>query len=302
MGLFDKLFRAAASSNLPSHPPLPLGVESFAADKAVAAFRASVNAAGTDPKTGERVFRAGTATSTISSTDAEQQARVVAERHLQAAFAGSSARETEYAYAVDRRLEPIVETLAHGGIAAARVTVNSYGALVVNARAVLFSDVDTRPSDDAEDDPAANDRAAARLNAVVAADPRLGFRVYRTRNGWRYLCTSQLYDPAGDDTRALLEALGADAKYVLLCRVQKCFRARLTPKPWRIGHRFSEVGPLQSVSRRRLESYLRKAAPFASARFAAAIGQTEVMPDPEVRLVIDYHDRWCAADSEKPLA
>ncbi|MDB6150250.1 MAG: putative transrane protein, partial [Chthoniobacter sp.] len=69
----------------------------------------------------------------------------------------------------------------------------------------------------------------------------------------------------------------ADAEYVLLCRAQRCFRARLTPKPWRIGERFFEVGPLQAVTRKQLERDLKKAAPFASARFAAEVGQSHTV-------------------------
>src|SRR3954469_2591694 len=309
MSLFSKLFGDGSPSEIPAHantaesnrhPPLPPGVDQFLPAGGQPAFRASVNASGRDPQTGGNIFRAGAGSSLISQADAEQKAEEAAERNLRAVTSVSSERDA-YAYAVDRRLEPVIDSLELEGVPAAKVTVNSYGALIVNAHGALFVDVDTRANDEADEEPDANERAAGRLSAVVAADPTLGFRVYRTRNGWRYLCTSRLYDPAAAETRILLGSLGADAKYVLLCRVQKCFRARLTPKPWRIGERFFEVGPLQSVTRKRLEKYLQKAAPFATARFTSAVGQNGTM-DPELRLIVDYHDRWCGADPDKPLA
>jgi len=33
----------------------------------------------------------------------------------------------------------------------------------------------------------------------------------------------------------VFDTLGADPPYRRLCRTQKCFLARLTPKPWRCG-------------------------------------------------------------------
>ena len=41
-------------------------------------------------------------------------------------------------------------------------------------------------------------------------------------------------DPASDEALALLESLGSDPLYRRLCEHQQCFRARLTPKPWRL--------------------------------------------------------------------
>lgn len=302
MSWFRKLFDSSSSTVEASHPPLPMGVDRFLPEGGASGFRAWVNASGEHARTGAVIFRAGAGLSLVSQADAQQKAAAAAQRNLAAALGDGSSERDTYAYAVDRQLEPVVEALAlPGGGTAARITVNSYGALIVNAVSALFVDVDTRASHDAAEEPGVNERAAARLNAVVAADPELGFRVYRTRNGWRYLCTSRLYDPRAEETRALLEGLGADAKYVLLCRAQRCFRARLTPKPWRIGDRFFEVGPLQTVTRKQLERYLKKAAPFASARFAAEVGQSNAV-HPELRLIADYHDTWCAAHSGKPLA
>lgn len=248
------------------------------------------------------IFRSGAGSSLVSQADAARQANENAQRNVAATLRAASGDRDNYAYAVDRQLEPLVETLSlPGGDPAAQVTINSYGALIVNARSALFVDVDTRRDDEDAEEPGANDRAAASLRAAVEQNPEIGFRVYRTRNGWRYLCTSRVFDPAAAETHQFLAALGADDKYVLLCRVQSCFRARLTPKPWRIGERFFDVHPSEIVTRKRLESYLRKSAPFASAAFTAEVGRAGP-PVPELQLIVDYHDQWCAAHSGKPLA
>jgi hypothetical protein len=56
------------------------------------------------------------------------------------------------------------------------------------------------------------------------------FRVYKTKNGMRYLQTDLLYQGANKSAIATLEALGSDPKYVNWCKTGHCFMARLTPK------------------------------------------------------------------------
>jgi hypothetical protein len=300
MSFLRKFFSGGSPPPL-DHPPLPSGVDQFL--PAGKAFHASTAMRGQQLHTGAIVFRSGSGSSLISQADADRQARANAERHLAAALRGARTGFDTYAYAVERQLEPLVESLSLPGTTAvaARITINTYGALIINARSAFFADVDTRPTDAAPDQPEADARAAADLRAVVERQPQLTFRTYRTRNGWRYLCTSRSFDPAADETRQLLEALGADPRYILLCRAQRCFRARLTPKPWRIGATFNQVRPSQAITRRHLERYLRESAPYASASFTADVGASTVAP-PELRLVADYHDQWCSARTGKPLA
>ena len=224
------------------------------------------------------------------------------QRNVAATLRAASGDRDNYAYAVDRQLEPLVETLSlPGGDPAAQVTINSYGALIVNARSALFVDVDTRRDDEDAEEPGANDRAAAQPPCRRRAES--GDRLPRLSHPKRMALP--LHQPGIRSGRCrntpTPRRLGADDKYVLLCRVQRCFRARLTPKPWRISERFFDVHPSEIVTRKRLESYLRKSAPFASAAFTAEVGQAGP-PAPELQLIVDYHDQWCAAHSGKPLA
>jgi len=69
------------------------------------------------------------------------------------------------------------------------------------------------------------------------------FRVYRTFAGCRVACTSRPFAWAVDAWQAerLMRFLDADPKYAALCGKQKCYRARLTPKPWRVEERVCEL-------------------------------------------------------------
>ena len=125
-------------------------------------------------------------------------------------------------------------------------------------------------------------------------------RAYRTRAGWRFLCTNRIFDPADEDTRAFLAELGADAKYVLLCRAQRSFRARLTPKPWRAGQHALPVFPARPIARADLQRLVDRTWKYATARFVERVGPDETLP--EVRDLVEYHDRWTQAMSTKPLA
>ena len=47
----------------------------------------------------------------------------------------------------------------------------------------------------------------------------------------------KLYEPKSAETNRLLTELGSDPLYRTLTVKQECFRARLTPKPWRCDSR-----------------------------------------------------------------
>jgi hypothetical protein len=307
MGWFGKKSKGDTGSKAGEtwHPPLPEGMTEFASPLRRGMYRASATVSAPSPTGGPTLFRSGAAVSSISDDAARDSAHQSAQRHLAEALAGRDAKRDLYAYGVNRRLEPLIETLSGpgGDPPLARVTLNSYAALIINTAAVLFADVDTRENDEDEDDPAVSEQAAARLRAVVESNPELGFRIYRTRNGWRYLCTSGPHDPRSPATQRLLSDLGADPRFIVLCRGQNCFRARLTPKPWRIGMRFFHLYPGQKLSRRELESHLKKAGSYATAAFSGEIGAPpRQSAHPEIEAVSYYHDAWTAAHSGRPLA
>ena len=238
---------------------------------------------------GRRVYRSGTGVSLVSKAEADAIAEAAAQRNLQAALGGAAPGVDGYLYTVTRALEPVIETLrGAGNEELARITLNSYAAVVMNANSMLFADIDGRADD-------------ARLESVVAAHPDLAFRVYRTPAGARYLCTSRTFDPGSTESQALLAELGSDPKYALLCRIQKTFRARLTPKPWRAGQRPMDLVGRGKVKRGDLERFLAKLDHYAAARYERTVGSDGVTL-PELVPLIDYHDLWSRAASDRPLA
>lgn len=74
-----------------------------------------------------------------------------------------------------------------------------------------------------------------RVHACCEADQSLGVRVYRTHRGWRLILAGRDISPVGSRMRALFRQLHADPVYESLCIRQHCWRARLSPKPFRVG-------------------------------------------------------------------
>ena len=294
MGFIGRIFRGDEPKGPPG-PVLPGDATRFLPGGEERSFRVTHTAVETDTRTGERIFRSGVGASLHSEEEARQLAVENAREAIASALYDRDGRLSSYAYAVDRRLEPLVETLRVGSGEAARVTVNVYGALVMNAASALFADVDLVDDELNEDEPVPDE-----IGDLSRARADLGFRVYRTRAGWRYLCTTRLFDPSSDEARQLLEELGADPKYVLLCRVQNTFRARLTPKPWRARHRPLDVSTTKGIDRAALQKYVDRTWGYATARDAGRVGRDETLTD--LLPLIEYHDRWTQAASGKPLA
>jgi hypothetical protein len=259
------------------------------------AYRIVTSAAGNDPRTGKRVIRSGVGVSLTSRAEAEAQARERAQALLQDALAGREPALGTYGYHADKKLEPLVDAVRGPSGDVARITVNGYGSLVINANAAMFADVDTGGE---VADPR-NMSTPRELTDLVMRRPDLGFRVYRTLAGWRYLCTTTTFDPASDEVRTLLRDLGSDEKYVTLCRIQKTFRARLTPKPWRARESPVSVGA-DGISRSELQSVIDRTWRYATARYVTAVGSAQM--DPGVAPVVDAHDAWTQAATPKPLA
>lgn len=289
-----KIFRGGGAESGDPAPSIPGHADRFRPPGDETWHRVVRTGSARDATTGARVFRSAVGVSAVSVEDAERMALERARRAAEAAVASRAGDPSDYAYAADRRLEPIVELLRTPFGDPSRVTVNGYGALVLNATAAMFVDIDLpgRGRDDTAEPPG--------LAPALAKRPELGFRLYRTRAGLRLLCTTATFDPQSDEAQALLAHLGADPKYVLLCRVQRCFRARLTPKPWRAGERPLETPLTKGVARNDLQGYVDRTWGYATARFLRTAGGEDVIP--EVRPIVEYHDRWTQAASTKPLA
>jgi hypothetical protein len=158
----------------------------------------------------------------------------------------------------------------------------------------------SRPAD------AATGPALDRLRRFVASRPEWRVRVYRTYAGLRYLVTHAPFEPTSADVQQTLAALGADPQYIRLCQVQKSFRARLTPKPWRIGMpnppvRFPFDAPGDERAMRDWETrYDAASAGRATCRFLEEIGTGA--EHPAIAPLRSVHDELTYATSGLPLA
>jgi hypothetical protein len=224
--------------------------------------------------------------SDVSVADAQAKANARAAELAQILESGE--RPDHYGYSDGRLLrEPRIEE--QPGFA---ITRNAYGSLVLNTERVMFVDVDF-------DEPKHESRALDRLRRL-ATHHRLGARIYRTAGGLRALVTSATFDPKAPATTQLLQDVGCDSLYIRLCQAQSSFRARLTPKPWRLGIRPPRVRwpfeseEVEAVFAEWLQGYHAKSQDMSVCRFIEHAGPQAI--DPAVAVVADLHDRRAVGD------
>lgn len=244
---------------------------------------------------------------------ARAKAREVAGRVVQRLLTNPD-RRNPYPYG-DRPLpEPVLREFH-----SAAVTRNSYGALVLNTRELMFVDIDRQAAPQTSVSVVSNLRSLFRKPEpppAAAADPavseirraaernRCSARIYQTAAGYRAIIVDRPFRAGATDSEALLKEFGADPMYVRLCRLQESFRARLTPKPWRCGVRnppveFPFETPRDEAKFRRWEAeYRHRAGDYATCRFLAEVGT----PAPEFSELIACHDQETKANSSQRLA
>lgn len=212
------------------------------------------------------------------------------------------------------REELLEEIPGSRGATVAIRTRNRYGAEVLNAANALFIDVDL-PEDSLgsrvialfSGKPMALERRVLdRVRRALESVSGASFRVYRTAAGFRVLGTDRLYEPGAEAVVELMRAAGTDPEFMTLCRVQQCFRARLTPKPWRIDHPKPPTsfpfasGADEARMRRWRETYDAARERHAVCRFVEEVGPRRVHAD--MARVLELHDRATRAGDDLPLA
>lgn len=265
--------------------------------------------------------------STNSLAEAQALAHSAAES-LAARYKAGEKMKSGYGYGSTRPLrEPVLRECRNGANElVAVVTRNAYGCLVLNTAQIMFVDVDVdTPASKksagglwkklfggpkaGQSEPAPNPAQAALLakaEKVLQGRPEWGWRVYRTRAGFRLLATHQLFDPAMVESEPIFDELGADPLYRQLCKVQKCFRARLTPKPWRCGvlapaSKWPWTTPSHEERFKRWEiDYGVACRNHATCELIATLGNAEI--NETIRPIVALHDESTRADSKLPLA
>jgi len=175
-----------------------------------------------------------------------------------------------YEYGERPLCEEIVDRIKVDGSEVAIVTRNRYGALVLNTANVMFVDVDIEidahpatgstipPGDEDESAPVRKaglwesirlalsirmkaerreEMAGVKLTRIkqwFTSNPERTGCIYRTAKGFRVAITDRTFEPASEEAKHIFRAMKADPLYQRLTERQECFRARLTPKPWRL--------------------------------------------------------------------
>lgn len=198
----------------------------------------------------------------------------------------------EYARPV---FEPVVRELDSRNV----VTRNRYGAEVLNSEETCFIDIDHVRRTIGEfwrtlfgGARSAEAILVARMEAALALPENadLGFRLYRTAAGFRLAVEGRLLEPDGPRARKLMDFFNADRIYERLCVSQKCYRARLTPKPTRIHmRRYQDEASW-------VEEYDRRRRGHAVCRFVCAKGRSLDSA------AISLHDERTLCESDFPLA
>jgi hypothetical protein len=251
---------------------------------------------------------------------AEQAARQLAERFRQGNYPPKGG-----GYYPDRPArEQILREISDGNVLSAVITRNSYGSQVLNTARVMFVDIDLpqppgpkrtggffgiifgKPKPPPPPDPKPENDALAQVEMWTANNFGWGWRVYRTRSGLRLLATQGTMEADSPKTDEIFQALGTDPLYRKLCKNQKCFRARLTPKPWRCDSgcgkppRWPWTEREEKKFKKWEASYNEASADWATCAFVRQIGSAAAHP--EVQPIIQLHDEATRVGSDLPLA
>lgn len=255
--------------------------------------------------------------SDVSLEDARRRAR----EHL--ADLGRTMRGREdlgqYSYGEQPLREEVIRVITNGGNQEiAVITRNAYGSLILNTAKAMFIDIDFEREGIGgslagsigrlfgKKSISQEEKALQNIEQWGQQHREWGMRVYRTAAGLRCLVTHGPFEPAEQSTLDLLEGLGCDPLYVRLCRSQQCFRARLTPKPWRCGigrppSRYPWDDPQDEIRYRRWEEhYQQTSARYATCRLILELGNRTVHPD--IHVVLKTHDEFACRQENLKLA
>ena len=219
--------------------------------------------------------------------------------------------------------EEIIEEIVEGQERIAVITRNAAGSLVLNTARVMFIDVDLiqgglweRPSlgqilkdlfrKKRNKPKSLEEQVLERIHQWYEKHVQFGLRIYRTKAGFRLLVSHALFDPTSPVVTQIMTDLACDNRYRRLCAIQSCFRARLTPKYYRLRlarppGRFPWKSPQEELLQRNWElAYHQKIKTYDVCRLLEVLG--DAPNHPEAQLIIDIHDKFVISEGEKPLA
>ena len=200
-------------------------------------------------------------------------------------------------------LEEIIEEIDENNI----VTRNRYGALVLNSKNLLFIDIDsyklTFSNFFFRKNLENKEKMFLDIERMIGKKKyaRHSFRLYETRKGYRLLVPHKNYVPRSKETKEIMRDFGADRFYYRFCLKQNCFRARLTPKPFRIKQKtpkiiFPDRDTKEEIAHSNwVAEYDKKSEDYATCKLIKTYGR------PVYSRAISYHDRETKINYELKL-
>ncbi len=187
------------------------------------------------------------------------------------------------------------------------VTVCRYGAKILNTTDYTILDLDTYAFDfwdlfKAIRKLPKKERIVAKFLQRRKKYPEIGndFRIYETAKGIRIIGKKYIA-PDTRNYQTLMRKFAVDDIYVLMSKRQDCYRARLTPKPYRMKINTIKIRtPLDCETqdyRNWSEQYENASQNYCVVKHITSIGK-DFSSDP----IIAFHDTICGAHRERKLA
>jgi hypothetical protein len=188
------------------------------------------------------------------------------------------------------------------------ITRNRYGAQVLNAEKLLILDID-KPKSSFGDLFKKKDAAQDKIKifemvkklASTSKYQAYAFRIYETYQGARVIVLGKDFNARDPDTGRIMSEFHCDRLYMTLCQKQGCFRARLTPKPYRMNLRRYKVQFPREGDDAELQGWLadyeRESRNFSTCRFVEQVGTRHSIND-----VVQFHDEITGANFRQSLA
>ncbi len=257
--------------------------------------------------------------SEISLEQATANARDRLQRILAALGSQKKFDLERYSYVIDNVIcEQVIDRIQDGDRDQAVISRNSYGSLIMNAANMMFVDIDLpkppkpgwisrwfrKPSPAPVLSPEAE--TLERIRNWQSGNGDTTLRVYRTHAGFRVIVVNRMFDSVDAHAVSIMNELGSDSLYVTLCQSQSCFRARLTPKPWRVGmtkppKMFPFFSPADEAAFDAwYQQYSAQSKQFKVCIFVETLGRAAIAP--QHQQLIAQHDAFCCDPSDLPLA
>ena len=236
---------------------------------------------------------------------AEAKAGERAAQVLDAIEAGRDRIRAAYLYS-DRPVKEEILSEKEFGDIRVLVTRTRYGSLILNADKAMFIDIDAPDFTSGIGELIKSlfgkriDRRALWLETVesrlasLCAEHKLTIRLYRTAKGLRGLVTNRTFSATDPLAKQILSAAQSDPLFIRLCKAQECFRARLTPKPFRCDcpappHAWPFADARQEAAH---QAWLAKYASAIQGRdtcaFVAELGKEKALPS--LAELVKFHD------------